>query len=109
VSYLSDLSDVLSKAVGRMKGLNEIRAMTRALQGDGPVKRRLAVGAEAFWSATLDADTWPEAVQAHAEQLQCRLLAEGPIRQTVAQLEDQAALEILQDLLRFAASFREDP
>lgn len=88
-----------------MKGLSRIQAMANALRGDGPIKQRLTLGGQAFWSATIDADTWPPVLKAQVEALQGRLLTEGPIDKTVARMDEQTAQHVLEVLLRFADAF----
>lgn len=70
---------------------------------------RLIRAATVFWSATYFLDRWPSELQAHAQQVQQTLLAQGKIPQTVAEMSEAEVTQASEQLRLFLqAALRPD-
>jgi hypothetical protein len=83
-----------------------MRKVISILEGDGPIKERLAWAANVFWTAMIDANAWPAPLRAQAEPLVARLLQDGLIRETISRMDELEARETADLLLKFAREFQ---
>ena len=78
-----------SRGIEHLRRANEILCETPRASG-----ARLAEALHAFWTASLDYDVWPPAMQNLADEVRRLIFSAGTIRETVAVM-DEAMFEAL--------------
>lgn len=91
-----------------MLGVAQLRTAWKLLTGDGidgSERDRLRGAADSFWIATFWEDAWSEEMRTAAHSLVERILAEGPISQTIAATDDETVAEVSRQFREFCEKY----
>jgi hypothetical protein len=87
-------------------GMEEIREAAESLAVmDEKLRARLTEAGKVFWSATFHYDDWPESLRRRADRILARILADGPVKETIGRMDLQEAKETAREILEFIVDF----
>ena len=80
-----------------------LRKAAGLLTGDYDLRRVILAACDEFWAAMFDPDKWPAELLEKAHLIVEQILHDGPIRKTLANLDDDAMRRIAEDIKQLAA------
>jgi hypothetical protein len=82
---------------------DHLRNAARLLAGQRSLRQALPDACSEFWAAMFDPDQWPAELLERANEIVEQILQEGPLRRTLAKLDDATLQQIADDIKQLAA------
>jgi uncharacterized protein with ATP-grasp and redox domains len=80
-----------------------LRKAANLLTDDCDLRKVILAACDEFWAAMFDPDKWPAELLEKANLIVEQILQHGPIRKTLANLDDDAIRRIAEDIKQLAA------
>jgi hypothetical protein len=80
-----------------------LRKAANLLTGDCDLRKVILAACDEFWAAMFDPDKWPAELLEKANLIVEQILHDGPIRKTLASLDDDGIRRIAEDIKHLAA------
>jgi hypothetical protein len=81
---------------------DHLRSAAKLLSGDCNLRQVIPAACDEFWAAMYDTSEWPAELLEKANRIVEQILQDGPIRKTLANLDDDAIQRIADDIKRLA-------
>ena len=89
--------------------LDHLRVAAKLLADEKlPFRERFKRAADEFWAAMFDPAQWPAHLLPRANRIVDAILAEGPIRETLATMDDATARAIADEIARLACEVQQE-